>query len=217
MLVSQFTRETGVSVSISSGSTGKLYSQIVHGAPYDVFFAANIDEPLRLETHGYTVNGRRDTYAFGKLVLLSNKRNNLATDWRAALIENTPLRIAIANPEIAPYGRAAEDVLSKLDLLTNPKLKIIRAENVGQAFAFAATGNVDFAFVALSQVKSQAKSTLNYWIVPPEYYTPIAQQMVLLKRAKANPGADKFYQFLLRDTSKSTIEGLGYGTSVEVK
>jgi len=191
-----FQQETGIHLIISSGSTGKLYAQIKNGAPFDLFLAANASEPQRLIDQKKAVPDSLFTYARGQLILWSRDKQVGRLDGEVVLQHHDVIkRIAIANPKIAPFGVAAMEVLNRMGLHSVLKSKIVRGENVSQAFQFVASGNADLGFVALSQVKT-TKQWGNYWVVPEDWYTPIVQQAVLLSRAKKKRAAIRFLMYL---------------------
>lgn len=194
---------------ISSGSTGKLYAQISHGAPYDILLAADARRPRLLEQAGLSAPGSRFTYAIGRLVLWS-RQAGLITSGVTELRHGIG-RVAIANPATAPYGAAAEAVLKHLKLWQRDRAQLVRGENVGQTLQFAVTGNVKAAFVALSQV-SDPRHPLggSRWVVPAAWYPPIEQQAVLLKRAENRPAVRAFYAFLQGPQARAVIEHHGY-------
>jgi molybdate transport system substrate-binding protein len=210
-LATRFEAEHGDRVLVSSGSTGKLYAQISHGAPYDVFLAADVRRPALLERAGLTVPGSRFTYARGRLVLWSRDPQRI-DDRGKVLAQGQLKRIALANPKTAPYGAAARAVLMHLNLWRPQQGRMVFGENVGQTFQFAASGNVDAAFVALSQVR-QLPGTRHgsLWLVPENLYPPIEQQAVLLKRAEDNRSARAFVAFLRSPAAKRLITAAGYG------
>ena len=203
-------------------SSGVLSNQISHGAPFDVFLAANSYYPITLADQGMAVKESRFTYAEGKLVLVSAKP--LAADsvparqTVATLLKTTfdnGRRIAIANPDIAPYGIAAQQVLSHLKLWHDHQAKLVRGHNVGQSFQFVATGNAALGFAALSQLKQPLhaiSSELDYWLIPQQWYQPIRQQAILLQSGKNNPAAIAFLDFLTSDEAKAIIQRHGYST-----
>lgn len=194
-------------ITISSGSTGKLYAQIVNGAPFDVFLAANAREPQRLEQGGFALN--RFTYARGKLALWSRTPGYLSPDPEQVLKQGQYRRLAYANPKTAPYGAAAQAVIHRLGLQQQLQGKIISGENVAQTYQFVASGNAELGFLALSQVMAYKDE---YWLVPEDWYPPIEQQAVLLKRAKDNLAAKDFLQFLQSKWAQEIIHAMGYGS-----
>ncbi|MEJ2509332.1 MAG: molybdate ABC transporter substrate-binding protein [Gammaproteobacteria bacterium] len=210
-LARRFMADHQARVLISSGSTGKLYAQIRHGAPYDLFLAADVRRPRKLEQAGLIVRDSRFTYAVGRLVLWSRDPRQVDTDGRN-LKHGRIARLAIANPKTAPYGAAARTALQRLGLWSRYRQDLVRGENVGQTFQFAVTGNVDAAFVALSQISDpHHPQGGSRWIVPERLYPRIEQQAVLLKNAAANPAAADFANFLHSAAARAIIERYGYG------
>lgn len=215
-LASFFEQQTGHKVTISSGSTGKLYAQIVNGAPFDIFLAANSREPERLESTGRTIVESRFTYALGRLALWGPQIQGNNKDLKDILNDTTIQRLTIANPATAPYGAAAVEVLKKLGLYNELKQKIIRGENVSQTYQYVASGAAQLGFVALSQLKASQQTTSDndqdhFWVVDPTLYSPIQQQAVLLKRGGENTAARQFLDFLKSPEVHNAIATYGYG------
>lgn len=209
-LAQAFERTHGIPVSISSGSTGRLYAQILHGARYDIFLAANSREPERLERQGKVVAGSRFTYAIGRLVLWSLDPALLAQDPAQRLRRGELKSLALANPNTAPYGAAGQQVLTRLKVSPGA-FRRMRAENVTQAFQYVATGNVQAGFVAWSQLVSANKQkTGSHWLVDPQLYTPIRQQAVWLKQSGDNTEAKAFLEFLRSTKGQSLVKRYGY-------
>lgn len=214
VISSEFEKQTGHSVQISSGSTGKLYAQIVNGAPFDIFLAANEREPKKLEQLHLIVPNSRFTYALGKLVAWSPDASLFQVkEINEVLVSKTVMRIAIANPRTAPYGMAAEQALQKLGVWAQLQVKIIRGENVSQTYQFAMTKNAQVGFVAKSQIQNDAKHPEgSYWEVPEELYAPISQQAVLLLRSQHKTAANEFIEFIKSDKVKDILtKQFGYG------
>lgn len=183
-------------VRVSVGSTGKLYTQILHGAPFAVFLAADQRRPHLAEENELAVKGSRFTYATGRLALYPATSKDV--------LQKADLsRLSIANPKTAPYGVAAIEVLKKLRVYKSVKDKLVYGENIAQAYQFVATGNVEVGLVALSQVTDQD----NKWIVPQDLYQPIAQDAVLLKDT---PAARSFIEFLKTDPARRIMQKYGY-------
>lgn len=207
-LARSFEEQSGHTLRISSASTGKLYAQISHGAPFDLFLSADKTRPARLVQEGRAVASSQATYALGQLVFWSPK--NRANDDAIALLKSTAIkRIAIANPKTAPYGLAAQSVLNKLGLWQHSKIKRVRGENISQTFQFVFSGAVDGGFVALSQTHTGQQEGL-VWRVPTDYYAPIKQGLVLLNRAAKNRAALSFLTFILSDDGQKIIQQSGY-------
>jgi molybdate transport system substrate-binding protein len=206
-----FTAATGHRLTISAGATGKFYSQIVAGAPFEVLIAADDVTPKKLVAEGRALAGSRFTYAIGKLVLWS-ARPGFVDDQGAALTSGRVSRIAIANPRVAPYGAAALEVLKALGLSEALAAKLVTAESIGQAFQFVATGNAELGFVALSQVAVPGRAaTGSYWVVPASLYRGIRQDAVLLKAGEKNPAAAALMAYLQSAPAKDLIRSFGYG------
>jgi len=212
VLGAEFEKQTGHNVQISSGSTGKLYAQIVNGAPFDLFLAANEREPARLEQFHLIVPNSRFTYALGKLVAWSSNSLLNSEDIPGVLKSKNVTRIAIANPKIAPYGFAAQEALQKLGIYESVQAKIIRGENVSQTYQFVMSGNAQVGFIAKSQIQGEASDKGSSWEVPEELYTPIKQQAVWLLRAKQNMAVSEFIQFMKSSTARDILtQQFGYG------
>lgn len=205
-----FEASTGHQLTVSAGATGKLYTQIIHGAPFDVFLAADEARPKRLDSESRIVPGTRFTYAIGQLTLWRPGHGGTGPD---ALSDETLRHVAIANPDLAPYGAAAMDVMTALGLTDQLEGKLVRGENIGQAFAFVKTGNAQLGFVALSQILSLPKDERGTrWDPPQSFYTPIRQDAVLLRRAYGNEAALDFIAFLRGEAGRAIIKQYGYDT-----
>jgi molybdate transport system substrate-binding protein len=209
-IVTLFEKASGHKVKASFGSTGKLYSQIEYGAPFEVFLSADSKHPQLAENTGLAVDGTRFTYAFGKLALWSPKAD-LFDDAQAYLKAAAFKRIAIANPKTAPYGLAAQQVLERLGLWSTLRPRLVQGDSIAQTFQFVATGNAEVGFVALSQVNAWKTSEGSVWGIPQEYYTPIEQQGVLLDKGRDSVAARAFLAFLKSDAARAVITGYGYG------
>lgn len=207
-LAARFSETTGHSTRISYGSTGKLYAQIHHGAPFDVFLAADQERPELMEQNGSGVSGTRFTYALGKLVLWSPDPHAFA-DPAAFLRSGDFHRLAIANPRTAPYGLAARQTLESLGLWTTLENRLVRGESIAQAFQFVATGNARAGFVALAQLRDAHEGGAR-WDVPDTHHKPIAQQAILLERGKDNDAARAWLDFLASSEAQDIIRQYGY-------
>lgn len=207
-----FEQRSGHRIQTTTGSTGKLYAQITEGAPFQILLSADAQTPERLEREGAGIAGSRFTYAIGRLALWSSDPNRVGADGRAALAAATVRHIAIANPELAPYGAAAREALQKLGLWDSLKNKIVMGQNIGQTHSMVATGNAQLGFVALSAVLSpRAPMQGSRWDVPQELFTPIRQDAVLLRAARGNEAARAFLQFLKSAEARHVIDQFGYG------
>ena len=208
-LVPRFERATGHTAKVSFGSTGKLFSQIEHGAPFSVYLAADGKRPAKAEQQGLAVPGTRFTYAKGRLVLWSPEPG-VFEDGEAYLERLAFSRAAIANPSIAPYGLAARQVMEHLGVWAQARPKLVWGDNIAQTFQFVATANADVGFVAFSQVKAWQPAGGSLWMIPADYHAPIAQQAVLLEKGEDNPAARAFLAFLKTPEARRIIAGYGY-------
>lgn len=201
-----FSAETGHEVALVHGSTGKLFAQITAGAPYDVFLSADAARPERLAQAGRVAERGIRPYAIGHLALV----HGAATEPGALdeILSRTGLRIAVADPAIAPYGAAARDVLRAFRG-EDWRRDLVYGESVGQAFAFVATGNADAGLVALSQAMTYQG---DLWVlpVPDDLHAPIRQDAALLTRAEASVTARAFLDFLGTEFTRDILLAQGY-------
>ncbi|HEX2791353.1 MAG TPA: molybdate ABC transporter substrate-binding protein [Steroidobacteraceae bacterium] len=211
-LAPKFEQASGNKLLLSSGSSGQFYTQIREGAPFDVLLSADSDRPKQLEAEGLGLAGSRFTFAIGTLVLWSPKPGVVDRDGKV-LRAGAYRMIGIAEPRNAPYGAAAQQVLSALGLWDqlNQDKKLAVGENINQAWQFAATGNVDMAFVALSQVSDDNVISGSYWLPPQALYTPLTQDAVILTRTSKRAVAEAFLKWLRQDPQAiATIKAAGY-------
>ena len=207
-----FTAATGHTVVLSSGSTGKFYTQIRSGAPFEVFLAADDETPKRLIDEGHAVAGTGFTYAVGRLVLWST-RADLVDDQGAVLQGGGFAHLAIANPKTAPYGAAAMQVMTARGLADALTPKLVTAESIAQAYQFVHTGNAELGFVALSQVAVPGKPDVgSRWLVPQSLHQPIQQDAVLLKPGANSAAARALLEHLKSAPVKELIRSYGYGS-----
>lgn len=210
-IAEQFQKESGHTVKLSFGSSGKFTAQIKEGAPFDVFLSADEKNPKLLEQDGLAVANTRFVYALGKLVLWSAKPGYV-DDKGAVLSKGSYSKIAYADTKLAPYGFAAQEALQKLELWDKVQGKLVTGESITQTYQFGATGNAELAFIALSQITKDGKVTEgSWWIVPANLYTPIKQSAVQLSTAKDNVAAQAFLAFLKSAKAVAIIRGFGYG------
>ena len=206
-LASQFEQASAHQITLIFGSTGKQFAHIRNGAPFDAFFSADSERPELLEHDGLAVPGSRFTYAVGKLVLWSSRAGYVDPDGNI-LERGDFAHLAIANPGLAPYGRAARETLEALDLWNELGNRLVRGENIAQAFQFVNSGNAELGLVAWSQLRrNDATIGGSYWLVPEHYYRPIEQQAILLQDTLA---ARLFMSFIRSDESVKIIRAHGY-------
>ena len=209
-IAADFEKDTGHKATLAFGATGRFYAQIISGAPFEVFLAADDETPAKLEKEGGAVSGSRFTYATGKLVLWS-AQPGLVDAQGEVLKKNSFSKIAFAAPKLAPYGAAAVETMTKLGLLATLEPKLVTGESIGQAFSFISTGNAELGFVALSQVFEDGRiKSGSGWIVPENLHSPIRQDAVLLARGKDNKVAVALMAYLKTDKAKTVIRSFGY-------
>jgi molybdate transport system substrate-binding protein len=210
-----FAQASGDQLIISAGSSGQLYTQIKQGAPFDVFLSADTDKPQLLEKDGLAVPDSQFTYAVGALVLWSPKPGLVDRDGKVLQTKKYHL-IGVANPQTAPYGTAAQQVLTKLGLWDklNQDHRIVTGENITQTWQYAASGNAELAFVALSQVLSADGSISgSSWMVPQSMYEPIDQAGVIIAASTHKAAAETFMNWLHHDPAAlAAIRSDGYRT-----
>ena len=209
-LAQAFEQETGHKALLSFGSTGNLYAQIRHGAPYEVLLAADDATPRKLEAEGLGVAGSRFTYAIGTLVLWS-KQPGLVDEKGDVLRSGKFERIAMANPKLAPYGAAAVETLTQMGVLQTVQPKVVQGENISQTYQFVATQNAQLGFVALSQVMVDGRvSQGSAWVVPAHLHSPIRQDAILLVKGRDAPAAAALMRFLRSERARALIRTFGY-------
>jgi len=205
-LAPRFERATGHEVTLIFGSTGKHFAQIQNGAPFDVFLAGDELRPRMLEEDGLVISGSRFVYAIGKLVLWSPEADAVYGDRR--LLEGDFRFLAIANPTLAPYGRAARQAMVKLGVWEALHPRVVRGENVAQAYQFVVSGNAELGLIALSQIRIPGSGTSgSHWEIPRAHYDPIRQQAGLLTDA---PATRAFAEFLRSEEALAVIRSYGY-------
>jgi len=209
-LAARFEQQSSHRVTLSTGSTGKFYAQIKNGAPFDVMLSADAETPARMEKEGLAVAGQGFTYAVGRLVLWSARAN--LVDARGEVLRAASFRrLAIANPRLAPYGAAAQEVMQKLGVWAALQPRLVVGENIAQAYQFVSSGNAELGFIAYAQIREPGKDPAgSFWLVPKELHTPIRQNAALLVRAEANPGPREFLAFLRSPAARELIQAYGY-------
>lgn len=202
-----FTSETGIRVRASLGSTGGLYAQIHNGAPYDVFLAADRARPRNLVRDGFAVAGSRCTYAIGRLALagtgVSSGRSLIDV-----LRDPRSRHVALADPEVAPYGAAAREVLRRTGLEEELADRLVTAESVGQAHQYVVSGAAEVGFVAAGHVAGRPEG--GHRLVADSLHPPIRQDAVLLGRARDSEAARRYLSFLGSGRAEPVLERFGY-------
>ena len=215
ILLKDFSKDTGIKTQVISGASGAMFLQIKHGAPYDIFLSADSRRPVELEQAGYILKNSRKTYARGQLALYSSSNAMHASEQLSLdLLENPPARFAIANPDIAPYGKAAKEVLTHLGLWKTYQSRLIKGINIGQTFAQIRSKGVTLGIVSNSQLML---NNLPGVIIPNSYHQPIKQQLVIISVSKNKAAAKKLSEFLLSAKSQATIVSYGYAQTNKTK
>jgi molybdate transport system substrate-binding protein len=213
-LASRYEKATGQSVRITTGSTGKLYAQISNGAPFDILLAADSARPVLLEESGLGVAGSRFTYAIGGLTLWSLDTEFADLDCRAALNDLGKNRLAIANPETAPYGAAAKQFLLSAQLWDKVAPHLVYGENIAQTLQFVASGNASLGLIAQSQASDgRLPEATCQWPVPEASHSALEQQAILLRRAEDLTIAADFLGFLRGPVAHDVIRSHGYSVA----
>jgi molybdate transport system substrate-binding protein len=210
-LVPLFQLESGHTVKLTVGASGKLYAQIRGKVPFDVFLSADEEMPRQLVQDGLAVTGSRFVYATGRLVLWS-AQPGFVDEKGAVLNKGNFSMLAIANPRFSPYGVAAKETLTKLTMWNSIQEKLTKGENVIQTQQLVVTEKADLAFIALSQIMRGGKmvESGSWWLVPPEMHKPINQNAVLLTGAKDQEAAKAFLAFLKSEKARAVMRGFGY-------
>ena len=211
-IADEFEASTGHKVKISFGSSGKLLAQIVYGAPFELFLSADTDKVERLMKLGLAQRDSAFVYAKGRLVLWS-KDENYIDKTHKVLQQGNFKYLALADGKLAPYGKAANEVIQSLALNTHLRDRLVTGENISQTYQFVETSNAELGFVALSQVRQLPTDKQgSSWVVPASLHQPIQQSAGLLKRGANNPAATELLKFLQQKTTQALIESFGYET-----
>jgi len=212
-LVTEFERQTGTHVKLSLGSSGNFFSQISNGAPFDLYFSADIGYPKKLIVEGFAVPNSLYQYATGRIVLWVPNTASVAVEKAGiqAVADPAVKKIAIANPKHAPYGRAAVAALRHFKLYDRVKDKLVFGENITQAAQFVESGAADIGIIALSLALAPAmKAAGSYWEIPAEAHQPLEQGAVVLKDAKNAEAAKKFLDFMQSAAGQAIMRRYGF-------
>jgi len=211
-LAAQYEKQLGAKLAVTYGSSGNFFAQIQNGAPFDLFFSADIAYPQKLIDAGFAEADSRTTYAFGRIVLWLPPESPLIPAnlrWNT-LLDARIQKIAIANPDHAPYGRAAVAALQKAGLYEQVKFKLVYGENISQAAQFVFSGSAQAGILAFSLATSPAMKTGKYWEIPRELYSPLEQAVVLLKSSPNKRAARAFLAFLQTEAARATLARYGF-------
>jgi len=209
-IAADFEKQSGVSVKLSFAASGALTQQIQNGAPFDVFFSADMDYPRQLIAAGKADNASLYRYAVGKLVLWAPADSpiKLAHKGMSVLLESWVTKIAIANPQHAPYGRAAEAALKHENYYDKVSSKLVFGENVAQAAQFVESGNAQVGFIALAHVMATRQG--KYWIVPEEDYSALDQGVVVITESKHKKEAEQFVAYIKTKEASEVLKKYGF-------
>lgn len=213
-LVAIFSRDNpGITVKVTYGSSGNFFEQIKNGAPFDLFYSADVDYPKQLKEQNKVLSTVH-VYGTGQLVLWS-KALDPAKQQMNTLLDPAVTRIAIANPAHAPYGKRAEEALRHYNLYDKVKDKLVIGENIAQTAQYAQTGAAEVGIIALSLALSPTMQQAGgkYWLIPAAAHAPLLQGFVLLPHAQGNNGAEKFAAFCDSETARATLRRFGFGES----
>lgn len=209
-IAADFEQKTGHQLRVIYGSSGKLFAQIVHGAPYQLFLSADTAKPRKLIDQQLAEADTRFTYALGTLVLWTADEK-VAELTAQTLGKNSFRHLALANDRLAPYGQAARETLEKLGVWSSVKSKLVTGENIAQVYQFVSTGNADYGFIALSQVIDDGQIAKGAgWVVPQSYHQPIRQDAVLLKKGAQSEAARALLDFIQSQPVVDLIKRYGY-------
>jgi molybdate transport system substrate-binding protein len=211
-LAAQFEKASGAKLDVTYGSSGNFLTQIENGAPFDLFFSADSEYPKKLEAAGLAEPGTLREYAVGRIVIWTPSDNeiNAAIDGWKRLLAQRVKKIAIANPEHAPYGRAAVAAIKKAGIYEQVKDKLIYGENISQAAEFVQSGNAQAGIVALSLALSPAMKNGNRWEIPADSYPPIKQAVIVLKASKNKDASRRFLEFVGGPQGREILQRFGF-------
>jgi len=211
-LASQFEKQSGAKLDVTYGSSGNFLTQIQNGAPFDLFFSADSEYPKKLEAAGLAEPGTLREYAVGHIVIWtpSDSEINPATDGWKCLLDQRVKKIAIANPDHAPYGRAAMAALKKAGIYEQVKGKLVYGENISQTAEFVQSGNAQTGIIALSLAVSPAMKNGNKWEISADSYPPIKQTAIILRASKNKDAARRFLDFVSGPQGREILQRFGF-------
>jgi molybdate transport system substrate-binding protein len=208
-----FEKKTGIHLKLSFGASGALTQQIENGAPFDEFFSADMDYPRQLVRDGQADASTLYQYAVGKLVLWVPADSPLDVEHKGmdVLLHPSVKKISVANPQHAPYGRAAVEALKHAGLYDRLASKIVMGENISQAAQFAESGNTQAGFIALAHAVAPAMTSRGkYWEIPADYYAPLAQGVVVISRSPHKKEAEQFLEYIRTNVVREIFRKYGF-------
>jgi molybdate transport system substrate-binding protein len=211
-LASAYEKQSGIKLSLTFGSSGNFFAQIQNGAPFDLFFSADSDYPRKLNEAGLVLPNSADSYAVGKLILWSSAESKLYPEkfgWQS-LLDPAVQKIAIANPDHAPYGRAAIEALKNSGLYEKVKAKLVFGENISQSAQFVQSGSAQIGILAESLIHSPSFTSGHTWKIPQNQYTPLLQSVVVLKTSANKDAALAFLAYTKSPAAQAVLEKHGF-------
>jgi len=212
-LAQKYEAKTGTRVKLTFGSSGNLFTAIENGAPYDLFFSADVEYPKRLAAAGRALPETIYEYAVGKLVLWAPKTSPLdVSHGFQVLMDGRVRKIAMANPKHAPYGRAAEQALRSAGVYDLVRNRLVLGENISQTAQFVQSGNADVGLLALSLALSPTMAG-KYWVMPEKFYEPLRQAAIVVKSSSKQQAAREFLNFIQSEESREVLNRYGFGAA----
>ena len=211
-LAATYEKQSNVKINLTFGSSGNFFAQIQNGAPFDIFFSADSDYPRKLNEAGLVLPNSADSYGVGKLILWSpanSKLNPQKSGWQS-LLDPSVQKIAVANPDHAPYGRTAIEALKNSGLYEKLKSKLVFGENISQAAQFVQSGNAEIGILAASITSAPAFASGHGWRIPQEQYTPLLQSFVVLKTSANKDAAVAFLAYIKSPVAQAIFEKYGF-------
>lgn len=211
-VAARFEKQTGTKVDVTYGSSGNFFSQLQNGAPFDVFFSADIDYPKNLEAAGLAESGTLYEYAVGRIAIWTPadaSADVTVLRWKV-LLDPSVQKIAIANPEHAPYGRAAVAALQKAGIYEQVKAKLVYGENISQAAQFVQSGNAQAGVIALALAVSPGMKNGKRWEIPADMHPPIGQAAIVLKSGASKNGARALLEFVKSEAGRAVFAKYGF-------
>jgi molybdate transport system substrate-binding protein len=218
-LTQQFEQETQDKLDVTYGSSGNFFSQILNGAPFDLFFSADLEYPQKLDAAGFAEPGTLFKYAAGRIVLwapLDAKIDPGRQQWRT-LLDGTVQKIAIANPRHAPYGRATISALRNAGVYDKVHDKLVYGENISQAAQFVQSGNAQVGIIAKSLALSPAMRAGKFWDIPAGMFPPIEQAVIVLKNSRDKQTAQAFLDFVRSASGQAILRKYGFALPNQAK
>src|SRR5229473_3355257 len=211
-MAEKFEKQSGTKVNVTYGSSGNFFSQLQNGAPFDLFFSADIEYPKKLEAAGLAEPGTLYEYAVGRIVIWTpaDAKVDVSKHGWKTLLDASVKKIAIANPEHAPYGRAAVAALQKAGIYESVKAKLVYGENISQAAQFIQSGNAQAGIVALSLAISPAMRDGKRWEIRADMHPALEQGAIILKGAKDKEAARAFLEFVKSTAGRAILAKYGF-------